>query len=110
MISQFFSFAYSARPFPPYKPCSSPDNPVYIIELSNLYLDKTLAASIVPAMPEALSFAPGESDSKSFGSETLLSISPLIITYRFGYLVPFWIATTLLIQTSRINLLPSALK
>ena len=53
------------------------------------YLDKTLAASIVPAIPLALSLAPGESDVKSVGSVTLESISPLIIIYLLGYLVPF---------------------
>ena len=63
IISQLFFFANSAKPWPPYKPCSSPESPRYTIEFSNLYLDKTLAASIVPAIPDALSLAPGDSDS-----------------------------------------------
>ena len=62
IISQLFFFAYSAKPLPPNKPCSSPDKPTYTIELSNSYFDKTLAASIVPAIPLALSLAPGESE------------------------------------------------
>ena len=83
------STAYFAKPAPPNKPCSSPESPTYIILLSNLYLLKTLAASIVPAIPDALSLAPGASVVKSMVSLARESISPLIITYLFGYLVPF---------------------
>jgi L-2,4-diaminobutyrate decarboxylase len=50
---------------------------------------------MVPAIPLALSLAPGEVEVKSFGSLTRLSISPLIITYLLGYFVPRLIATTL---------------
>ena len=50
------------------------------------------------------------SDLKSLGSETLLSISPLMMTNLLGYFCPHCIAITLLIQTFRVNLLPSALK
>ena len=88
IISQFCSFAYLANPAPPYNPCSSPDKPTYIILFSNLYLLKTLAASITPAMPDALSFAPGDKDMKSLESLTRLSISPLIIINLFGLVLP----------------------
>ena len=55
---------------------------VYINEtaIHNLYFDKSRAVSIVPAIPDALSFAPGESDVPSIGSETLESISPDMMT------------------------------
>ena len=87
-MSQPLFFAYSASPFPPKSPCSSPERPTYIILFSKVYLDKTLAASIVPAIPLALSFAPGESSIKFVGSDIRESISPLIITKLLGFNVP----------------------
>ena len=50
----------------------------------NWYLERIRAASIAPAIPEALSLAPGESEIPLFGSETRESISPLITTNRLG--------------------------
>ena len=91
----FFSKAYSARMAPPYKPCSSPDRPTKATDALNLCLVSTLAASKTPASPDALSFAPGESDSESIGSLTLESISPLIIINRFGSSDPRRMATIL---------------
>ena len=61
IISQPFSLACLANPFPPKRPCSSPASPTYNMLFSNVYSERTLAASIVPAIPLALSFAPGES-------------------------------------------------
>ena len=43
---------------------------------------------MAPAIPEALSLAPGESEVPSLGSETRESISPLIITNRLGSAYP----------------------
>ena len=42
----------------------------------------------VIAIPLALSFAPGESSVKLFGSEIRESISPLMMMKRLGYLLP----------------------
>ena len=50
----------------------------------NWYVERIRAASIAPAIPEALSLAPGESEIPLFGSETRESISPLITTNRLG--------------------------
>ena len=80
------------------------------MELANSLLDSTLAASKTPAMPEALSFAPGLSDTPSNGSVTLLSISPDIITKSFGLSDPLWIAITFTISVrDGIRLSPDTL-
>ncbi len=48
-----------------------------------------------PAMPEALSLAPGASVSASVPLDARESMSPLMITYRFGYRVPRRMPTAL---------------
>ena len=100
MISHPSAFAYSANPLPPKRPCSSPESPTKTTLCSKSYFDNTRAASIVPAIPLALSLAPGLSEVKSVGSLTLESISPLIKMYRLGNFVPRLIATTLTTSTS----------
>jgi hypothetical protein len=82
------SRAFSARCRPPYSPCSSPASPAKTTVLSNPRSParwrccvRTRAASMVPAIPLALSLAPGLSDAvASSGSETRLSMSPLMMT------------------------------
>ena len=66
----------------------------------NSYRLSTRAASIAPAIPVALSFAPGASVTASFPPDALESMSPAMMTYRFGWTVPRWIATTFTIQVS----------
>ncbi len=60
----------------------------------------TRAASMTPAMPEALSLAPGASVVASMTSETRESMSPDMRTYRFGCSVPRRTATTFTTQVS----------
>ena len=76
------STATSAMIRPPKRPCSSPESPARTIVAANepAWRLSTRAASIAPAIPEALSFAPGESLVKSPMSETRLSMSPDMIT------------------------------
>ena len=58
------------------------------------------AASITPAMPLALSFAPGASVVASVPDEARESMSPLMTTYRSGSTSPRRTAITLTIITS----------
>ena len=62
--------------------------------VGNRYCVSTRAASMVPAMPLALSLAPGASVSPSSVFEARESMSPDIITYLSGWVVPRWIAMT----------------
>ena len=70
------ALAASAMRRPPISPCSSPDNPTKTMVALKRWWLRTRAASIVPAMPLALSFAPGESSVLLKMSEIRESISP----------------------------------
>ena len=61
---------------------------------------RTRAASITPAMPLALSLAPGESLVASSASETRESMSPVMMTRRSGSVVPGSTARTFTTQVS----------
>ena len=68
--------------------------------VGNSYFVRTRAASMAPAVPVALSLAPGASVTASLPLDALESMSPDITTYRFGWTVPRWIATTFTTQVS----------
>ena len=111
MISRLSWMACAAMILPPKRPCSSPDRPTKMMLLAKSYLLSTLAASSTPAMPEALSLAPGESSVPLRGSEIRLSISPDMIIYLSGYTVPRFMASTLtmLVDTGILLLSPSSM-
>ena len=72
------SWASFAMARPPNSPCSSPERPARTMEPSKRYWLSTRAASRTPAIPEALSLAPGESAVRFMGSDTRESMSPLM--------------------------------
>jgi len=74
------SFATCAMCCPPHRPCSSADSPTRTTDVGKRYFESTRAASSTPAIPEALSFAPGASPSASYELEFLESMSPLMMT------------------------------
>ena len=80
MISQPSSRATRAICCPPHSPCSSPESPARMTELPNSCPASNRAASIAPAIPDALSLAPGASDSPSEPFEARESMSPDMIT------------------------------
>ncbi len=73
----------------------------------NSYCDRIRAASMVPAIPDALSLAPGASVTPSEPSEARESMSPDMMTYRFGCSVPRRTAITFTISTGSV-IRPSA--